>query len=181
MNNSNDKFISIAKILNFHGIKGEVKLGFTKGQESHLKSVKHVFARLESLHSALEFEFKQLNIELLRFHKDTAIVKFKEFASVNDVLPYKGCCIYALKAELENELEDNEYFISDLTGMEVFDEDGACIGVVSEIGESPANDILVIQDGNNKKHLVPFVKALVPAVDTKNKRIVINNIEGLIS
>ena len=32
-----DELISIAKILNFHGIKGEAKLGFTKGREKQVE------------------------------------------------------------------------------------------------------------------------------------------------
>ena len=65
--------------------------------------------------------------------------------------------------------------------MEVYDEDGCNIGTIDAIGENIANNILSIKDGNGKNHLVPFVKDLVPVVDIKGKKIVINNIEGLIS
>ena len=47
--------------------------------------------------------------------------------------------------------------------------------------ENNANDLLSVKDNNGKEHLVPFVKEIVPVVDIKNKRVVVNNIEGLIN
>lgn len=169
-----DNLLSIAKILNFHGIKGEAKLGFTKGKEKQIESLKQVFVLKDDI-------FKELNVSSLRFHKHFAIVKFKEFNTVNEVEAYKGCDIYLSKEKVEENLEDNEYLINDLIGMNAYDTDGCCIGVVSAIGENLANDLLSIKDANGREHLIPFVKALVPVVDLENKKIVINNIEGLIS
>ena len=169
-----DNLISIAKILNFHGIKGEAKLGFTKGRENQIGSLKKVFAKKEN-------EFVELNVSSVRFHKHFAIVKFKEFKTVNDVEEFKGCDLYLSKEEVEENLSDDEYLITDLIGMDVYDEDGSCVGVISAIGENLANDLLSVKDANGKEHLVPFVKELVPVVDLKAKRVVVNNIEGLIS
>lgn len=166
--------ISIAKILNFHGIKGEAKIGYTKGAEQRIENLKKVFVKKNN-------DYKELNVLSVRFHKHFVIVKFKEFSTVNDVEEYKGCDLYLPKSEVEENLDDDEYLISDLIGMEVYDEDGACIGSVCAVGENLANDIIEVIDSNNKKHLVPFVKELVPIVDLKNRKIVINNIEGLIS
>ena len=169
-----EEFVSIAKIINFHGVKGEVKLGFTKGNESRTAGLARVFAEKDG-------EYKELNTESVRFHKNFAIVKFKEFNSINDAVFYKGCILYLPKQEIEESLEEDEYLINDLIGMDVYDEDGACIGSVTGIGENSANDILEVEDGCGKKHLIPFVKALVPVVDLKNRTIAINNIEGLIN
>ena len=65
--------------------------------------------------------------------------------------------------------------------MDVFDEDGSCVGTITAIGENMANNLLSVKDGNGKEHLVPFVKELVPIVDLKGKKVVLNNIEGLIN
>ncbi len=170
----NDDLVSVSKILNFYGIKGEAKLGFSRGAEKRIQNLKRVFVLYNG-------NFKELNVTSVRFHKHFAIVKFKEFSTVNDVEIYKGCDLYLPKSEIEDNLDDDEYLISDLIGMEVFDEDGACLGEVSAVGENIANDIIEVTDSNGKKHLVPFVKAIVPVVDLKNKQIVINNIEGLIN
>ncbi len=169
-----EDLISIAKILNFHGIKGEAKLGFSKGREKQIEALKKVFAKKNN-------DYKELNVSAVRFHKHFAIVKFKEFMTVNDVEEYKGCDLYITKTEVEENLDNDEYLISDLIDMDVYDEDGCCLGKIVEIGENLANDILSVQDNNGKKHLVPFVKAIVPVVDLKGRKVVVNNIEGLIS
>ncbi len=166
--------ISIAKILNFHGIKGDAKIGFTKGKDTQIQKLKTVFVKKDNV-------FKELNVQSVRFHKHFAIIKFKEFNTVNEIEEFKGCDIYLSKSQVEANLEEDEYLISDLIDMDVFDEDGCCIGKVCAIGENLANNILSVKDANGKEHLVPFVKDLVPVVDLKSKKIVINNIEGLIS
>lgn len=168
-----DNLLSVAKILNFHGIKGEAKLGFTKGREKQIESLKKVFVLKNG-------EYTELNVSSVRFHKHFAIIKFKEFLTVNDVEEYKGCDIFLPKEKVEEHLDDDEYLINDLIGMDVYDEDGCCVGVVTAIGENLANDLLSVKDNNGREHLVPFVKELVPVVDMTNKKIVINNIEGLI-
>lgn len=170
---SND-LISIAKVLNFHGIKGEAKVGFSKGREKQIEALKKVYIKKEN-------NFSELNVVSVRFHKQFAIIKFKEFKTVNDVEEFKGCDIYLTKEEVENNLDDDEYLISDLIGMDVFDEDGSCVGTITAIGENLANNLLSVKDGNGKEHLVPFVKELVPIVDLKGRKVVLNNIEGLIN
>lgn len=169
-----DNLISIAKVLNFHGIKGEAKVGFSKGREKQIEALKKVYIKKEN-------NFSELNVVSARFHKQFAIIKFKEFKTVNDVEEFKGCDIYLTKEEVENNLDDDEYLISDLIGMDVFDEDGSCVGTITAIGENMANNLLSVKDGNGKEHLVPFVKELVPIVDLKGRKVVLNNIEGLIN
>ena len=168
-----NNLLSIAKILNFHGIKGEAKVGFSKGRESQIESLKKVFVKKDS-------DYKELTVSSVRFHKQFAIIKFKEFTTVNDVEEYKGCDLYLSKEKIEESLDNDEFLIVDLIGMDVFDEDGSCVGKVIQVGDNRASNLLSIQDGNGKTHLVPFVKALVPVVDMVNKKVVINNIEGLI-
>lgn len=165
--------LSIAKILNFHGIKGEAKVGFSKGRENQIEALKKVFVKKND-------EYTELTVSSVRFHKQFAIIKFKEFVTVNDVEEFKGCDLYLSKEKVEETLDNDEYLIVDLIGMDVFDEDGSCVGKVVQVGDNLATNLLAIQDGNGRTHLVPFVKALVPVVDMVNKKVVINNIEGLI-
>ena len=89
--------------------------------------------------------------------------------------------MYLSKEKVEETLDNDEYLIVDLIGMDVYDEDGSCVGKIVQVGDNLASNLLSIQDGNGRTHLVPFVKALVPVVDMVNKKVVINNIEGLIS
>lgn len=166
-------YISIAKILNFHGIKGEVKVGFTKGHEAQLLACKKLTVKSND-------NFSELNIQNIRFHKNFAIIKFKELNSINDTMNYKGLELFLQKNEVSKSLVEDEYLVSDLKGLEAYDTNDNYLGKTYEVGENNANDVISIKDQSGKIHLIPFVKELVPVVDIINRKIVINNIEGLI-
>ena len=83
-------YISIAKILNFHGINGELKLGFTKGKDEQIAHLKEVFLLIDG-------EYKTFKISSVRFHKQFAIMKLKEFNNINEILQFKGENIYILR------------------------------------------------------------------------------------
>ena len=165
--------ISIAKIVNFHGIKGEVKVGFTKGREQQIQACQKVYVKNES-------GFEALHITSIRLHKGMAIIKFKEFDDINATIKFKGKELFIEKESVENSLENDEYLVSDLENLDVYDQDNQYIGKIFGVGENKATNIISVIDKNDKIHLIPFVKELVPSVDIKNKKVVINNIEGLI-
>lgn len=168
-----NNLISIAKIINFHGIKGEVKVAFTKGREQQLASTKKMFIQTDS-------GLLELNVERIRFHKTFAIIKFKELNSINDTQLYKGFSLLINKEIVEVFLEEDEYLVSDLEGLDAFDTNNNFLGKICDVGENKAANFISVKDANEKVHLIPFVKELVPLVDIKNNKVVINNIEGLI-
>lgn len=167
------KLISVGKILNFHGIKGEVKVGYTKGKEQLIEGLEKVFVIKNGIQ-------KEYSVEFVRFHKQFALIKFAEINSINDVEEIKGLEIKIPKEQAESELTEDEFFISDLIGVEVFNIDGEKIGEIKDVGTNGANEILEIIDNNNQNHLIPFVKELVPVVDLNKHQVVVKDIEGLI-
>lgn len=169
-----ENLISIGKILNFHGIKGEVKTGYTKGREHQLASVRKMYVKLS------DNQYKELNVQNIRFHKSHALIKFAEINSINDVEKIKTYNLYISKDYMKSFLQDDEYLISDLNGLQAYDTNDKLLGIICAVGENPAASILTIKDKNDKLHMVPFVKDLVPVVDIENKKIIINNIEGLV-
>lgn len=166
------KLISVGKILNFHGIKGEVKMGFTAGKEDLIKSLRAVYIYIND--NKVEY-----NVQSVRFHKNFAIIKFKEVNSVNEVMDIKGLLVHIKEDVLKNCLKNDEYLISDLVGMTVYDTLGNRLGLVSDMGQNRASDLIEIKKDNGLSFIVPFVKELVPNVDLQNKCVVINAIEGL--
>ncbi len=167
------KLISVGKILNFHGIKGEVKVGYTKGKEQLIESLEKVFVTKNGIQ-------KEYTVKSVRFHKQFALIKFEEINSINDVEEIKGFEIKIPKEQAESELTEDEFFVSDLIGAEVFNVDGEKIGEIKDVGTNGANEILEITDSNDQNHLVPFVKELVPVVDLNKHHVVVKDIEGLI-
>ena len=106
------KFISVGKILNFHGIKGEAKVGFSKGQEDFLLSLDIVYVKNGSEYLPLEIEYSRLN-------KSVALIKFKDIDSINDIIPYKGQIIFVEEATIREKLDEDEFLIDELVGLSV--------------------------------------------------------------
>ncbi len=78
-------------------------------------------------------------------------------------------------------LVEDEFWVRDLIGMEVVTTSGAAVGKVIEIIYS-ASDLLEIQPESGapgKTILIPFVKALVPAIDMAARKIQVSDLDGL--
>lgn len=167
-----DKLLSIGKILNFHGILGEVKVGFTEGAEN-------LFTEVDEICVMQGSKTIPLTIEKVRFHKNFALVKFKEINSIDEVMALKGAYLKAPKSKIKSFLKEDEFYIDDLVGLSAYDSDGEIIGKISAVSIAKGQDILFIKDAENKEYIVPFVKDIVTEVNIKDQRITIQKIEGL--
>ncbi|MDD3012474.1 MAG: ribosome maturation factor RimM [Candidatus Gastranaerophilales bacterium] len=167
-----EELLSIGKILNFHGIHGEARVGYTANKEHQLIAIKKVYAVKDS-------KTVPLTIEKIRFHKTIAIIKFKEISTVNEVVDLKDAYIKVPKEQIENYLDENEYYIDDLIGLDAFDTENKFLGKIENVLGTNDEDILAIKDQNGEQHMVPFVKELVPEVRIKEKKVIINKIPGL--
>lgn len=168
-----NELISVGKILNFHGIQGEAKVGFSKNQQEFLQKLTSVYIKLGS-------DYLKFDISSVRFNKTFALIKFRGINSINDLIPYKGCLIFVETDFIRENLEEDEFLIDELTGLDVFDLEDNKIGVVVGVSNNGANDLISVRSKTKKISLIPFVKELVPNVDIKNKKIIVNNIEGLV-
>ena len=169
-----NKYVSVGKILNFHGIKGEAKVGFSKNRQDFFMSLNCVYIKENE-------GYKKLEISTCRPNKNFLLVKFKGVDSINDLLPYKGMLLFTDEETIRENLEEDEFLIDELVGMGVYDsENDENLGFVIGVSNNGATDLLTVK--TNTKHicLIPFVKAIVPDVDISNKKITINNIEGLL-
>ncbi len=168
----NKDYISIGKILNFHGVRGEAKVGYSKNQADFLKQLTDVFICFEK-------EYKPFKINSVKFNNKFAIIKFDGIDTINDILIYKNCLIYVPQETFEEALDEGEYLVDDLIGLDVYSNDKK-VGVVVGVTSNGANDLLSVKTLSKKISLVPFVDAIVPDVDLKNKKIIINEIQGLL-
>lgn len=168
-----DKFISVGKILNFHGIQGEAKVGFSKSQEDFLLSLDKVFVQKDR-------EYIPLKIVRSRLNKTFALIKFEGIDSINDLMEYKGAVLFVEENTIREKLEEDEFLIDELVGLSVFDTEDKKLGFVVGVSNNGANDLLSVKTNSKNISLIPFVKAIVLSVSIKDKKIVINNLEGLL-
>ncbi len=166
-----ENLLEIGKIVNTHGLRGEVKVVPWTDYPEDLEEVETVYIKIKS-------ELKPLTISSVRFQKNNLIVKFKEYNDINDILPYKGTTLYCDRDEL-GELPEGVYYIVDLIGLNVEDEDGNHIGVIADVFNTGANDIYDVKREGKKNLLLPVIDQVVKKVELDNKRVIVNVMEGL--
>ncbi len=167
-----NNYISVGKILNFHGVKGEAKVGYSKSQRDFMESLDVVYLLKDN-------NYVKKVVKSVKFNNKFAIIKFDGIDSVNDIVEYKNCLIFVLEDDIRKKLDEDEFLIDELVGMEVFVADRLA-GTVIGVSNNGANDLLTIKSSSGKICLVPFVKAIVPCVDIKAKSIIVEDIKGLI-
>lgn len=84
-----------------------------------------------------------------------------------------------IRAENAARLEDGEYWIYDLEGMTVEDEEGLELGVVDAVMSGPAQDLLVVKDGLGREFQVPFVEEFIRKVDAASSTVTVSLIDGM--
>ncbi len=168
-----NNFVSVGKILNFHGVQGEAKLGYSKNREEFLSQIKEVYIQNGA-------EYKRLEVARIRFTPKCGIIKFKGIDTLNDILEYKNKLIFVTEETARSFLEEDEFLIDELVGLDVYDGDKK-VGSVVGVSNNGASDLLSVKNLDKKICLVPFVKAIVLSVDIKDRKIQINNLEGLLS
>lgn len=166
------KYVSVGKILNFHGVRGDAKVGYSRNQQDFLMALDSVFVLYNN-------EYISLNIQNIRFNNKFALIKFDGIDTVNDIVKYKGCLLFVEEQTIRENLDDDEFLIDELVGMDVF-ANGNQVGVVVGVSNNGQSDFLSVKTLNKKVSLVPFVKAIVLNVDIKQKTVEIDNIPGLL-
>lgn len=164
-------YIQIGKIINTHGIKGEVKVYPLTYDINRFSNLKKAYLGQNKI---------KVEVEKVKYHKDLVIIKFKEFNNINEILLYKDKFIYIEKEDIIS-LPKNHFFIFDIVDCQVFNMAGDKIGVVTEVIQSASNDVYVIRNyEKNKEYMIPAIKEFFVNIDIDNKKIVINPIEGMI-
>lgn len=167
-----NKLVSVAKILNFHGIKGEAKIGFSKKNTDFIQTMTHAFIKTDT-------DFVEVNILSVKFNNKCAIMKFEGINSIDELMEYKGCALYVDENNLKENFDEDEFLTSDLVGMEVFTNDKK-IAVVVGLSNNGGTDLLTVKTASGKISYVPFVKDICKEIDMENNRIIIEHLEGLI-
>lgn len=167
-----EDFFQVGVITSTHGIKGEVKVFPTTDDPRRFKRLKEVFLDTGKERLVLE-------VEGTKFFKQFVILKFKGLDNINDVEKYRRASLLVTRKNAVR-LGKDEYFVADLIGLEVRDEDGVKIGRLQDVIETGANDVYDIELDDGRKLLLPAIKQCVLEVDVEAGYIRIHILEGLL-
>lgn len=161
------EYIYIGKIVNTHGIKGEVRI------LSKFKYKSRIFCKYFKIYIG-----KSMNEEVIssyRPHKQFDMITMEGITNINEVLKYKGKPVYIKRSDLV--LDSGEYLDEDLIGMEVLVNNKVC-GKIIRIEKNQFQDKFVVNN-EGKEYLVPYVCDIIKDINFKKKTITFLDIKGL--
>lgn len=149
----------IGVVTTTHGIRGEVKVFPTTDDVTRFKKCDEVILVTKKGNLTL-------HVQNVKFFKNIVILKFKEFNDINEVEGFRKCDLMVTR-ENALPLEEGSYYLCDVIGASVQKEDGSLIGEVTDVLETGANNVFVIQTTEGKEVLFPVIPQCIKKVDTE--------------
>ena len=167
-----DDFLLVGTIGVPFGIRGQVKLHALTSRPEHLSRVKIFF---------VGEKFQPVKPRRLFEHKPNVFVVTLQGIGDRDAAEtLRGAEVFIRESDAAP-LDEDEYFLHDLPGLEVETVAGEPVGTVKDVLETGANDVLVVTRLDGSEVLIPMIRDIVKSLDIPAKRLVIEPMEGLLS
>ena len=167
-----ENLLRVGVITSAHGVRGEVKVFPTTDDPKRFKKLKQVILDTGK-------EKRDLEVESVKFFKQFVILKFKGIDNINEVERYKRCPLLVTRDHAVP-LQEDEYFIADMIGMQVVTEDGALFGTLKDVIETGANDVYIIESSEHGEVLVPAIKECILDINIEEQKMQIHLMDGLV-
>jgi 16S rRNA processing protein RimM len=170
------QFLLLGKLLRPHGVRGEMRMSILTDYPERLAELDVVYLGT----SPQQKNPKPYEIDTLRFHKQYALIKFTETTERNEADLLRGLMVMIDIANAVP-LEEDEFYLYELIGLQVQTEDGAIIGTIQSVMETGANDVYVLRSPQGKEILVPAHDETLLDVDTDSGIVLMKLPDGLLS
>jgi 16S rRNA processing protein RimM len=137
---SKNRFLETGRIVNTHGIRGEVRIQPWSDSPEFLLGIRNFY-----------IDGRGYTPELARVHKDMVIVKFEGIDDINSAMALKNKVVFIDRNDIA--LEEDSYFIQDIVGLPVFAINGTELGLLTEVLNLPGGDVYVVKGAS--EHLIP--------------------------
>jgi 16S rRNA processing protein RimM len=162
--------LTVARIGRAHGLRGEVALDLRTDSPAERFAVGTVLATEPA-------SAGPLTVERIRVQQDRWFLTFAETGDRTAAEALRGV---ELLAE-EDAAEEDAWYPHELAGLRAEHVDGSLLGEVVGLEHLPAHDVLVVRESSGARTLVPFVRAIVPVVDVRGGRVVLDPPGGLMA
>lgn len=163
-------YLEAGKIVNTHGLRGEVKLVPWTDAPETFENIDYVYIKKKTGE-------ERLDIENMKYQKNNLILKFRQIQSIEEAEKLKNKTVY-IDREVLGELPEGVYYIADIIGLETVDTAGNVIGTVADIFNTGSNDIYEIKRDGKKNLLLPHIDDVI-TVELENSRVVVRIPKGL--
>lgn len=159
-----------------HGIRGELKVIPETDDPERFRLLETVLIK------PADGGYVRYPLESIRFQRGkrgvTVILKLAGIGNRDQAHALRGALVAATPDALP--LAEDEYFLSDLIGLDVHTDAGAGIGQIIDILDLPAHPVLVIRRPGGDEVMVPAVPAFMDDIDFDRRRVRIRPIDGLL-
>lgn len=166
------KKVRIAKVVNTHGVRGEVKAVPLSDFPDRYASLKQVFVEGDKRNQVC-------TVESVRWNKGHLLMKFEEIDNPEHAGLLKNKYL-VIPIDDVIPLPEDSFYLFEIIGLDVYHSDGGKIGTVKDVLQTSANDVYVIQDQNEKEVLIPALKNIVKQVDLENNLMIVQVPPGLL-
>lgn len=175
MTDREEELFRVGCVATTHGVRGEVKVYPTTEEPQRFKKYKEVLVKDPQGRR----QERSMQIESVKFFKQMVILKLRECDTMEDAELLRGAELYVPR-EKAVPLKENEYYISDLIGMQVESDEGALLGVLDDVIQTGANDVYVVKQADGREILLPAIKECIRQVDVEARHMVIHLMPGLV-
>lgn len=161
-----ERYLETGKIVNTHGIAGEVKILPWADSPDFLLDF-----------DTLYIDGRPVRLLSARVHKNCVLARLEGVDSVNDAMRLKDKVVSIDREDIE--LEEGAFFLADIMGLEVRDADtGAVLGRIEDILTPPASNVYVVRGGPSE-HMIPAVPEFIVETNVDEGYLRVRLIEGM--
>jgi 16S rRNA processing protein RimM len=164
------RFLVIGRILKPHGVRGEVRVEMHTDLPERFEWLDTVYVGKTSP--------RAVGVEGVRYHKSWALLKLEGYDDRDAAAALRSEWLQ-VPEEQGIPLEDGEYFLYQLVGLEVYTDSGRHLGRISEVLETKANNVFVVR-GPLGEILIPDIDEVVLNIDFEGQEMLIHPLDGLL-
>jgi 16S rRNA processing protein RimM len=169
------QYLILGEVLRPHGVRGEVRVRLMTAYPERLSAIETLYLGRDPMQATAA----AYRMEAIRIHQGVALLKLK---GIDDRDQAERLRKLYIMASLDNAvpLEDDEFYFYELIGMTVQTDNGKTLGTISEILETGANEVYIVDSPQFGEVLIPVIDDVVLKIDPDAGLIVVKLPEGLL-
>jgi len=170
MQNKTPEYLLVGRIIRPHGVRGEVAM-------KQLTDYPERLLNLEELYVGQKYT--SYKIKRIRKHADGMLIHFSDIPDRNTAELLRNMDVF-IHIDEAVPLEDGEYYLFQIEGINVVTDDGTQLGVLTNFIETGANDVYVITTAEGKEVLLPAIPDVILDVDLDKHIMTVHLLDGLV-
>ncbi len=166
------EYLIVGQLINTHGVKGELKATALTDDPNRFRELKWVYIDKNG-------KLEKYDIAGVKFFKQFVILKFSNVDTIEEAEKLKGMYMKIDRANAVK-LPKDTFFITDILGMSVFDENNTLLGKLVDVIQTGSNDVYVVRNAEGNEILIPALKSVVKEVSLEDGRISVILPKGLL-